>query len=189
MKRRQVIQALLVTPAITAVPGAAQAQRPAADPVLATVTPDSVGDAVVRYFSAPQAAALRRLGDLMVPGTASRPGAREAGAAEFLDFLISQSPADRQTLYRDGLDRLQAESRRRFSKGFEELSAEQADGIFAPLHAAWTYSAPADPFARFLRQAKEDLLTATFNSREFAEAQTAAGRRGSGMGTYWLPIE
>ena len=57
------------------------------------------------------------------------------------------------------------------------------------MHEAWTYASPTDPLAHFLRQAKEDLLTATFNSREFADAQTAAGRRGTGVGTYWYPIE
>ena len=61
--------------------------------------------------------------------------------------------------------------------------------MLAPLHEPWTYSALPDLFARFLREAKEDLLTATLNSREFAEAQTAAGRRASGVGTYWYPIE
>jgi hypothetical protein len=54
---------------------------------------------------------------------------------------------------------------------------------------AWTYAAPADPFARFLREAKEDLITATMNSREVIEAQAAAGRRGAGIGTYWYPVE
>ena len=47
----------------------------------------------------------------------------------------------------------------------------------------------ADAFARFLREAKDDLILATFNSREQADAAVAAGRRAPGMGTYWLPIE
>jgi hypothetical protein len=184
MKRRQVIQALLGTPALTAIP------LPAQDMPKLTLAPaDAVGDAVTRYFTPPQFAALRKLGDLIAPSAAGRPGARDAKAAEFLDFLLSQSPADRQSLYRGGLDRLQSESRRRYSSVFEELTAQQADTVLAPIHEPWTYAAPADPFARFLRQAKEDLLAATFNSREYAEAQTAAGRRAPGMGTYWYPIE
>jgi hypothetical protein len=134
-------------------------------------------------------AALVRLGDLVMPAAAGRAGARDAGAAAFLDFLLSQSPAPRQTLYRNGLDHLQSESRRRYSKPFEGLSPEQADTVLAPMHDAWTYAEPAEPFARFLREAKEDLLTATMNSKAWAEAQTAAGRRGTGVGTYWYPVE
>ena len=61
--------------------------------------------------------------------------------------------------------------------------------MLAPLKEPWTYAAPADPFVRFLRAAKEDLIAATLNSREFAEAQTARGGRASGMGTYWLPVD
>jgi hypothetical protein len=192
MKRRLAIQALLASPALTTLPLPAQTQtaRPPDEiPKLATATADSVGDALPRYFSAPQLAALRKLGDLMLPAAPGRASAGDAKAAEFLDFLISQSPAERQSLYRNGLDHLQSEARRRYTTTFEELSAGQADAVLAPLHSAWTYAAPPDPFARFLREAKEDLLTATFNSREFAEAQAAAGRRASGMGTYWLPIE
>jgi len=188
MKRRQVIQALLGTPALTAIP--LPAQSPQSEiPKLTVASPDAVGDAVARYFTPPQFAALRKLGDLIAPSAPGRTGAREAKAAEFLDFLLAQSPADRQQLYRSGLDHLQSESRRRYSTVFEELTLQQADAILAPMHEAWAYAAPSDSFSHFLRQAKEDLLTATFNSREFAEAQTAAGRRSSGVGTYWLPIE
>jgi len=186
MKRRQAIQALLGAPAIAAIPVPAAAQE---IPKLATTNPEAVGEAVAHFFTAPQMAALRRLGDLLVPRMANRPGAREAKAAEFLDFLLSQSPADRQQLYRAGLNRLQSEARNGSKAAFEDLTPQQADAILAPLHAAWTYAAPTDPFAFFLREVKEDLLTATANSREFADAQTAAGRRGTGVGTYWYPVE
>lgn len=188
MKRRQVIQALLGTPALTAIP--LPAQSPQGEIPTLTVTPtDAVGDAVARYFTPSEFAALRKLGDLIIPSASGRPGARDAKAPEFLDFLIAQSPAENQSLYRNGLDRLQSESRRRYNTPFEELNAQQADAILAPMHEPWTYASPADPLAHFLRQVKDDLLTATFNSREYAEAQAAAGRRGTGMGTYWLPIE
>jgi hypothetical protein len=186
MKRRQAIQALLGAPALAAIPLTAIAQE---IPKLATSTADAVGDPSAHYFSNPQMAALRRLGDLAVPAGAGRPGARDAKAAEFLDFLIGQSPADRQSLYRNGLDHLQSEARSRFGTAFESLTPQQADAVLAPLHAAWTYAAPADPFARFLREAKEDLMGATMTSRESSDAQAAAGRRGTGMGTYWYPVE
>jgi Gluconate 2-dehydrogenase subunit 3 len=186
MRRRQAIQALLGAPAIAAIPLPAQAQEM---PKLATANTEAVGDAVARFFSASQMAALRRLGDLVVPEASGRPGASAAKAAEFLDFLLSQSPSDRQALYRTGLDRLQTDARNRSGAAFENLTAQQADAILMPMHAPWTYAEPADPFARFLRAVKEDLLTATINSREFAEAQTAAGRRGAGIGTYWYPVE
>jgi len=62
--------------------------------------------------------------------------------------------------------------------------------LLAPLRAAWTYDPPADPFARFLREAKQDIRTATMNSREWVTAAASAGgRRGGGVGLYWYPLD
>lgn len=187
MKRRHVIQALLGTPVLTALPAPPQAQSET--PKLTTATSDVVAEPVRKFFTATQFAALRRLGDLVVPPGESRPGAVQAKAPEFLDFLLAQSPHARQVLYSNGLDRLQLEAGKRYNHRFEDLTTEQADAIVAPLHEPWTYRSPLDSFRGFLRTAKEDLLAATLNSREYAEAQTAAGRRAPGMGTYWYPVE
>ena len=193
MRRRRAIQSILGLPALTALEVTAPAGPPPqqADdlPKLATLAGDAVGDTTSKYFSPPEMAALARLGDLLVPATGGRPGASQAKAAEFLDFLISQSPPERQKLYKQGLDKLQSEAQRRHGKWFEALTAHDAEALLVPLKEPWTYAAPADPFARFLRAAKEDLIAATMNSREFAEAQSARGGRASGMGTYWLPVD
>ena len=61
------------------------------------------------FFTAQQFAALRKLSDLLHPPANSVPGALEAKAPEFLDFLLGQSSADRQQLYRIGLDGLNAQ--------------------------------------------------------------------------------
>jgi hypothetical protein len=57
------------------------------------------------------------------------------------------------------------------------------------LRQPWTYEPPADPLARFLREAKQDVRTATMNSREYASAGSSSGRRGGGLGQYWYPID
>jgi hypothetical protein len=186
MKRRQAIQAILGTPVLTALPPPASAapQQQSETPKLNTAMGDAVADPVRKSFTPPQFAALRMLGDLLAPASENRPGASQAKAPKFLDFLLSQSPHSRQVLYSNGLDRLQLESGRRYNRRFEDLTAEQADAVVGPLREKWTYRSPADSFRGFLRAAKDDLLTATLNSREFAEARTAAGRRAGGMGTY-----
>jgi hypothetical protein len=185
MKRRQAIQALLGTPALAAVPLPEPQQRPPDDsPKLATQTADAASDPEHRFFSPTQYAALEKLADLIVPAGPNRPSARDAKAVEFLDFLIAQSPHSRQTLYSNGLDTLQMESGRRYNHRFEDLTPEQAAVFLTPLRD----TRPAAN-AQFLRAVKEDLVAATFSSREYAEEQTAAGRRAGGMGTYWFPIE
>jgi hypothetical protein len=148
-----------------------------------------IGKPVPKFLSSEQFSALERLADLIMPPQAERPGAKQASAAEFLDFLISESPADRQQLYRAGLDKLNAEAGRRGGKLFSSLTPEDASDILKPLAAAWTYEPPSDAFARFLLTAKEDILRATYNSREFTTAMSRVSRGFSGSGYYWLPIE
>lgn len=196
MKRRQALQSILGLPALGVLPRPGAAMAPQATlrqidefPKLATSVSDAVADGTPLYFSPPEFAALEKLAELIAPPAGNLPGANQANAASFLDFLISQSPADRQALYCDGLDRLQSEARRRYGAAFEKLEAEQAAAILAPLKEPWTYHAPEDRFARFLRAAKDDVLEATVNSREFIAAHASRGRRAGGTGTYWFHLE
>jgi hypothetical protein len=193
MKRRRFIQTVAAAPAI-AIPAAAPAAQPAAQrpqaeaPKFELASLDAVGDTTPRFFSAVQLATLRKLSNILMPAMNGMPGALEAGAPEFLDFLIGASAADRKQLYKNGLDTLQTQAQKKFGKGFADLNETQVGELLAPLRKAWTYEPPADPFARFLREVKADVRTATINSREYSTAG-AAGRRGGGMGQYWYPID
>lgn len=197
MKRRKFIQTLAVTPA-AALPivsesnaeTPASAQRPQEEaPKLETASLDAAGETTPRFFSAPQLAALRKLSNIILPPLNSMPGALDAGAPEFLDFLIGKSPADRQQLYKGGLDALNAQATKRFGKAFADVTEVQAAELLAPLKQPWTYEPPTEPFARFLREAKQDIRNATINSREYATASSSGGRRGGGVGQYWYPID
>src|SRR5712691_3330414 len=151
MKRRRMIQSVLGVSAASALPLPLFSQQqkpvPALDenPKLPLSAADAVAEAATRFFDPEAFQTLRHLGEILVPPRQNLPGAVEAEAAEFLDFLIGQSPADRQTLYRDGVARLNQEARSRFGKSFAELSASNSDTILAPLSEAWTYQGPSDP--------------------------------------------
>lgn len=190
------LQSVLGISAATALPlpldsaeNKAAADSPAVEhPKLNLTMADAVSDGSPRFFDSDGLAALRRLGEILVPAHPHAPGAKEAEAAGFLDFLIHESPAERQALYRDGVARLNQEARSRHGKPFAEISESGANAILAPLREPWTYSGPSDPFARFLFAAKEDFLRATVNSRQWAMANS--GRRSSaGLNTYWFTIE
>src|SRR5262249_38042360 len=148
-------------------------------PKLETSVADAVGEMSPKFFDSPQYAALQKLSDVLMPAMNGAPGAIDAHAPEFLDFLIGQSPADRQQAYRAGLDALNAQARKRFGKGFADLDVGQAVELLAPLREPWTYDPPADPLARFLRTAKQDVRTATMNSHEYVAAASGSvgGRR------------
>jgi len=175
---------------VLAGPLPATAQTPtagAAPPSLTVTSPEAAGTGTARFFNPEQFSALRHLASILVPAAGGKPGAAESGAAEFLDFLIGQSPPDRQQMYRQGLDHLNGDSRRRFGKAFSELSAAQAEPLLEPLRTSWTYEGPKDPFARFLQNVRQQALSATLNSREWAEA--GSGRRAAGLNYYWRTID
>lgn len=194
MKRRTIFKSLV---GATALAPAALAQTPqgsnaptADDIFRLDLTPaDAVADPRPRFFSAGQYATLGRLCDLLGPAYNGRPSARQAEAPQFLDFLLAQSPADRQLLYAQGLDQLDIEAQSKRGRGFADLNDSEADGLLAPLKAKWTWKAPADPLAKFLREAKTDVLRATMNSKVYADAAAAGSRRAAGVNTYWDVIE
>jgi hypothetical protein len=150
---------------------------------------DQASDPVPHFFTQQQYAALRRLCNVLMPPGDSIPGSLAVGVPEFLDFLIGESPAEKQLLYRAGLDALNAAARKKHSKLFADIDGSQVDGLLSPLHAAWTYEEPSDPLPRFLRAAKIDVRTATLNSREYSVVASTGGRRGGNSGLYWYPLD
>ena len=189
MRRRRFVKALFVAPAAPALLAQQTSQSPALPPSaelpkIDIAVADAASEPMPRFFTRQQFTALQKLSGILMPG------APDAQAAEFLDFLIGESPVERQHLYRAGLDAVNAAAKQRFNQAFADLDAAQADVILSPLREAWTYDPPADPLARFLRDAKQDIRTATVNSREYsAHAPEARGRRFGGNGLYWHSLD
>ena len=192
MNRRTVLKSLLAAQAAAVVPAQSppkEAPRPVEEsPKVDVSVADANADPIARFFSKEQFAALTHLCDVFEPSSPQTPGAREARAAEFLDFLLSQSPAPRQTLYRAGLDRLNSESAHRYNQPFAALDAAQSAVVLEPLRRPWTYEDSSDPFENFLRAAKADILEATRNSYEFISVASKRSRNASGVGEFWYPL-
>ncbi|AXC14142.1 hypothetical protein ACPOL_4880 [Acidisarcina polymorpha] len=153
-----------------------------------------VADAIARtnasFLSQQQVATLRRLCEIFLPPLKGYPGAIDAGAPEFLDFLIGVSPAETQHLYQSGLDRLHAEARQHFSVPFAAVDPSQADQLLRPWLQTWMNDhPPTDAYARFINLAHSDIRTATINSQAWSEAAKAAGKTPADVGLYWFPID
>jgi len=212
MKRRNFVQSLLVVPASAVAAEQAAAPAPAAPqtpvspaarqqqnsraaenaPKLNLVQPDTAAETTTTFFSASQFSALNKLAEVLLPPIKNHPGALDAHAPEFLDFLISRSPVPSQHLYRNGLDGLNTSAQKHFRKSFAELDAKQADTIIRPLLVAraWDKEEPKDPMRRFMTEVHGDLRTATMNSAEWAASGgSARGRFNSGRRMYWKPID
>lgn len=158
-------------------------------PITSTV-PDAVAVTEGHFFNARHMATLRKLANILLPPYDGYPGAADADAPEFLDFLIGVSPADRQHMYTSGLERLDADAHKMYGVAFAQVNAEQADKLLRPWLRTWmTDHPPTEPYAKFINVAHQDLRTATMNSQAWSIAATSSGDRAPGIGLYWSPID
>ena len=74
---------------------------------------------------------VERLAEMIIPSDET-PGAKEAGVAEFIDFMVASDP-ELQYPFRMGLTWLNAHSERSTGKKFLELSPEQQTSLLEPL--------------------------------------------------------
>lgn len=219
MKRRNFVRSLLVAPAGSAAlvaqqtstqaagkpettgqkpspplktPGRQTPRQPTDVPKLPLVQSDLTSEGDQHFFNPAQFAALKKLAAVFMPPLKGKPGAVDAQAPEFLDFLISVSPSDRQELYRSGLDGLNSQASDKFHKPFADLEAPEVDAVLKPLMVArpWPEDFPEDPLKNFVARVHEDLRTATTNSREWAHSGNPLFARFSrSSGFYWRPID
>lgn len=151
---------------------------------------DSLARPDARYLSDRQFATLRHLCEIFQPSSKGYPGALEAGTPEFLDFLISASPADRQHSFQSGLDRLDSEAQQHFSTAFASTSPQQADQLIRPWLRTWMSDhPPAEPYENFINLIHHDIRTATENSQAWSDAAHRAGKQTPNVDLYWYATD
>ena len=84
-----------------------------------------------QFFTPSEYASVERLTEIIIP-TDATPGAKEAGVAEFIDFMVASDP-DAQYGFRTGLTWLDAFSEEATGKRFMELPLEQQTSLLEPL--------------------------------------------------------
>ena len=84
-----------------------------------------------QFFTPAEYATVERLADLIIPRDVT-PGAKEAGVAEFIDFMVASDP-EAQYPFRTGLVWMNVHAERTFGKHFVELTAEQQGSLLEPL--------------------------------------------------------
>ena len=204
MRRRDFVRAMIATaaaPKLLLAQAVSPAPPPAAPvpwtlglngatPIPNTQIEDAVAQAGLRFFTPAQMATLERLSDVLVPPLGDKPGAVQAEAPVFLDFLIGSSPADRGQMYRGGLDWLDAEAKKQFSKPFAQLETAQADRILQPWMRTWMPDhPPIEAHADFLNIAHADIRAATVNSKAWSDTPSSPALESTPVGLYWYPIE
>jgi gluconate 2-dehydrogenase gamma chain len=84
-----------------------------------------------QFFSDSEYAVVERLADIIIPSDAT-PGAKEAGVAEFIDFMVFSDP-EVQYPFRMGLAWLNAHAERLMGKSFLEITSDQQESLLEPL--------------------------------------------------------
>jgi gluconate 2-dehydrogenase gamma chain len=84
-----------------------------------------------QFLSASEYAIVERLTEIIIPSDTS-PGAKEAGVAEFIDFMVASDP-EAQYPFRTGLASLNAHSEQKMGKKFLELRLDEQNSLLEPL--------------------------------------------------------
>jgi hypothetical protein len=206
MQRRKFIQTIAALPAAAALPSFGQVQTTQrqgtapvsavgqvpqegqAAPVLKTVSSVAAATPEPSFFSAAQLSALRRLSDMFMPAMDGKPGALDAGSAEFLDFYVGVSNLSHQQFYKSGLDGLNTQAKAKFGKTFADLSKTDADSIVKPMFKPRGPIQGSLGLGPFINRAYQDIWTVTVNSPAWAESARAAGLR-VGTPLYWRKVD
>ena len=114
------------------------------------------------FFRASEYAMLERLTEMIIPSDDS-PGAKEAGVAEFIDFMVASDPAV-QYPFRMGLSWLNAHSEQSTGKKFLELSSEQQTSLLEPLGLKNKARPGEEDGRRFFRLMREYTVTGFYTS-------------------------
>jgi len=77
-----------------------------------------------RFFTADEARTVEAICEQIIPADRD-PGAREAGVVNYIDIQLTRHFRRYQKAYREGIAAVDAMSRQRFGKAFEELPAGQ----------------------------------------------------------------
>ncbi|HKE56316.1 MAG TPA: gluconate 2-dehydrogenase subunit 3 family protein [Pyrinomonadaceae bacterium] len=104
--------------AVSAPPVLGQHQHHGMEPVVEAQAP-------LRFFTAPEIATITVISDLIIPTDEHSPGAKESGVPGFIDLMVSDSPDETKTLWRDGLAAVDRLCQKKFAVTFAAANTQQ----------------------------------------------------------------
>ncbi len=128
----------------------------------------AAGPYVPQFFAPDEYATVARLAELIIPSDGS-PGAREAGASEFIDFMVASDPSV-QFRFRYGLTWLDSHADRLHGEPFRRLETEQQTGVLEHLAYKDRYRPGEEDGRAFFKLIREFTLMGFYTSRLGLEA-------------------
>lgn len=121
-----------------------------------------------RFFTPQEFLLLTVLSELIIP-TDETAGAREAGCAEFTDFIISHD-VDKQPLFRSGLKWLDQHSIKNFNKPFVEIEKQRQEQILEQLAYKKKFKAGEKEGQEFFKLIRNYTVMGYYTSKPGMEA-------------------
>jgi len=115
-----------------------------------------------QFFTEAEYAMVERLADIIIPNDGT-PGAKDAGVAEFIDFMVASDP-EVQYGFRTGITWLNAQAERTNGKRFVELTPEQQTSLLEPLGFKDKARPGEEDGVRFFRMMREYTVTGFYTS-------------------------
>jgi hypothetical protein len=196
--RREVIRLLGIASVAATFPGFRQwafAGEAGAGNASAAATPPATDAYRPLFFSPPQYRLVEHLAELIIPAD-DTPGARDAGVAEFIDFMVanrvpvsgaghSEPPRDStqvmgsalQAQWLEGLGWLDAHCQYEYGRAFLDCDSAQQLGLLGALAYKDKYTSATQAGREFFRLLRDYTVTGYYTSRVGLEALGFPGLR------------
>jgi Gluconate 2-dehydrogenase subunit 3 len=119
--------------------------------------------AAPKFFTPAQHRTVDVLSELIIPADDRSPGAKAAQVADYIDFALSESPADAKTQWTEGLTALDAASHAQYGKAFADATPEQQTALLTEV--AKNEFNPTTPLEKFFREAKARTIFGYYTSK------------------------
>lgn len=117
----------------------------------------------LKFFNAAQMALVTTISELIIPTDDHSPGAKAAEVPAFIDLMVSESPAETKTLWRDGLSAMDKLSQAKFSKTFNRATPTQQIALLTEI--SQNESKPQTLEERFFKAIKSLTIDGYYTSK------------------------
>ena len=123
----------------------------------AAQTTTSTAPYKLKFFTAEENKTIIDLSEQIIPTDDSSPGAKAAMVNEYIDLIVSESPADVKQTWRDGLAAVNKKSTEMFGKSYAEASSDQQVQLLKEIcKNEWNPKTVEEKFFRTIKSATID---------------------------------
>ena len=162
IQRREILRVLGVAAVASHFPGfvrwAYAAEHPSAEPA-----PARPAAYAPQFFTGQDYPVIARLAELIIPSDET-PGTREAGVAEFVDFMVAHDQEQQQAM-RTGLTWFHAHVERTLGQPFLALTEPQQVSVLEPLAYRSKYREGEEAGREFFRRIRELTVMGFYTSK------------------------